>query len=89
MKKPTLSIYRWRPSWNYAIMMIPNGPLLSYLNSSPKISAPGHMIYHYIALRTRVIRTIDFKAAILDSENAKPLASSHPGKMSIPKILYP
>ena len=42
----------------------------------------GHRIYHSIALRTWVLKISIFKAAILDSENAKPLASSHPGKMS-------
>ena len=38
-----------------------------------------------LPLELEFLRNIDFKAAILDSENAKPLASSHPGKIpSIP-----
>ena len=35
-----------------------------------------------LPLERELLRYIDFKAAILDSENAKPLASSHPGKIS-------
>ena len=35
-----------------------------------------------LPLERELLRYIDFKAAILDSENAKQLASSHPGKIS-------
>ena len=34
-----------------------------------------------LPLERELLRYIDFKAAILDSENAKPLGSSHPGKI--------
>ena len=42
----------------------------------------GHMHYHYISLERELLINVDFKAAILDYENTKPLASSHPGSIS-------